>query len=1822
MGEMERGDLSIKVEQESCFCLHNFVQNCSEAVLLVDPQTGVTDANTAAAKLLGFRDPQQLRGLPIQTLASMDQLEAAQTAGSIISMIRQAVERGSRRFEWAARNAAGKEFVAEVLLTPTASAGQPLLLCQMRDLTGQRHWGGSASFGEEMLGGIAGSIRDAIIVLNPSGRVVFWNRAAEKILGFAASEVLDQPLSDISPSLSQWTCALDNSPTPGDECTAHAAKQIQPLELRHKHGAPVVCEVSLSVIPVQQISFAVLTLREISVAAEVRPELDFKHAQLAAGPVVTIEWDPAPGWPLHRVSPNASSVLGYSVAEMTAPDFRFTRLIHPDDLDRVQAEVARYFRTRSHSFELSYRLRIRSGEYRWFRFYAHLSWNEHGERVSAIGYLIDETRQKMVEQSLAAERQRLASVIEGTQTATWEWNVQTGETRFNERWAQIIGYRLEELQPVYIHTWERFTHPDDLKLSNELLQKHFSRQMDYYEAEVRMRHRDGRWVWVLDRGRVVEWTADGRPLRMIGTHQDITARKPNEVEREELLQWIETALDEIYIFNATTLRFEYVNRGASRNLGYSLAELKQMTPVDLKPDITEASFRQLVVPLLEGRQDELVFETTHRRKNGTLYPVEVHLRFIPEADGGRFAAFVLDISRRKAVELEARRSAENMRLLLEGLPHAVWLVNSDRRIVAQNTKAAQEFGSQPGEVCWETIHGSKMLPERYQQACRQQGAVPGAPCTFCRADEALNSRKPIHEVIELGGRYWDIWWVPLEDSRYVHYAVDVTAVKTSEENFRSLLESMKDMVVAVGDDHRILYCNPAAVSRLAGGDPRRVPERLDALFASLSAEEVEGLLAGRSEERLLLLRDPEDTHYETEARVCGGLWNRTDCKFLILRDLTSERETLRRLSEAESVAQVGYWVIDLTSGSISWSDQVYHIFGVEPGTPVDYSLFIRLMYPEDRQKVEEAWQAAVAARSLYEIEHRILVHGKLRWVRERADLRDQDGHKVLGTVLDITDRKTVELALRESEERFRRIVETACEGIWIIDPEGKVSYANQRIADMLGCPLEKILGRPVLDFVFEQDRQRALDNQQRRRRGISEQYEFAFRRCDGSRLDALVSTNPIFDATGHYTGALGMLTDITARRHAEEELRSASGRLQALMDSVPAGIVLVRSCDRRILEINPAAARMIGVPRHALVGQRCNEFLCSADRDQCPVIHLGQRVDHSERILRRADGTRAHIIKSVVPIRIDGADCLLESFADVSDLYQTRQQLEQANRALQEVVSHSREMAERAEAASRAKSLFLANMSHEIRTPMNGVIGMIGLLLESSLDQTQRRWAEIVRSSAESLLGILNDILDLSKIEAGKLELNSGQFDLDELLEQIAASLAVRAHEKGVEFLYTADPDVPRLLVGDSGRLRQVLTNLVGNAVKFTERGEITVRVSRAEPAAASQPSGAHLLRFSVRDTGIGIPADRQTVLFEKFTQVDPSSTRKYGGTGLGLAISRQLVELMGGQIGLHSEAGKGSEFWFTVPLAIHAQQAPLGTQSELEGVRTLIVDDNPTSREILRTHLATFGMSCEEVADGAAAIHALLQAVHDGKPFRLTILDKNMPAMSGEALAQALRADPRLQSTRILLLSSLGDGASHAAQVAAPVDACAVKPVSARELRRAILTALGPMAASQRERAEPSESASALPDLKTLGARILVAEDNPVNQQVARGILRKLGLSVDIAANGREAVEAVCRQHYDLVLMDVQMPEMDGYTATRLIRDSGYPVRNQHIPIIALTAHAMQGEREKCIAAGMDDYLAKPFSIQALSDTLLKWLLASRAESPVPADRDQTVPV
>ena len=688
-------------------------------------------------------------------------------------------------------------------------------------------------------------------------------------------------------------------------------------------------------------------------------------------------------------------------------------------------------------------------------------------------------------------------------------------------------------------------------------------------------------------------------------------------------------------------------------------------------------------------------------------------------------------------------------------------------------------------------------------------------------------------------------------------------------------------------------------------------------------------------------------------------------------------------------------------------------------------------------------------------------------------------------------------------------------------------------------------------------------------------------------------------------------------QRATASLRESEKRFRAIFEQAAVGVAEVEMGTGRFLRVNRCLCE--------LVGRTAEEML---DTTFLAITHPEDLHLHEEKVVQLVAGTIGNYTLEKRFIRKDGRSIwvnltasplwkpgetptrTLSIVADITERKQAEKELRESNRRLEEATGRAIEMAEQAEVANTAKSEFLANMSHEIRTPMNGIIGMTGLLLDTDLTEEQRDYAEIVRNSANILLSVVNDILDFSKAAAGKLDLDSIDFDLRSTVEEVVDMLAIKAQDKGLEYAFLVEPEVPSLVRGDPGRLRQVLLNLTNNALKFTEKGEIAIFVALAGE------TGTHLIvRFTVEDTGPGIPADRMGRLFKSFSQVDASTTRRYGGTGLGLAISKQLVEMMGGEIGVESREGAGSTFFFTVIL----QKQPGKPEPEVEipgdisGRHILAVDDNSTNCRILKAYLESWRCRHQIVSNSPEALGCLREARTAGDPFDIAIIDMLMPEMDGEMLGRIIKSDPELKETSLVMLTSAGMRGDAARSMEIGFDAYLTKPVKPSQLFNCLATAIhGDKKATTGQRV-PLITRHSIRETAKRRTKLLVAEDNVTNQKVAQRIIEKLGYQAVVVTNGREAVEAIDRFPYDLILMDVQMPELDGFEATAMIRRK-QALGGPRVPIIAMTAHALKGDRERCLAAGMDDYVSKPIQPKQLSEILKRYLPDSADPAAPPA--------
>ncbi len=764
-----------------------------------------------------------------------------------------------------------------------------------------------------------------------------------------------------------------------------------------------------------------------------------------------------------------------------------------------------------------------------------------------------------------------------------------------------------------------------------------------------------------------------------------------------------------------------------------------------------------------------------------------------------------------------------------------------------------------------------------------------------------------------------------------------------------------------------------------------------------------------------------------------------------------------------------------------------------------------------------------------------------------------------------------EAILSRAKKEWETTFDAVQDLILIVDKQGNIVRCNRSVVQRLDTDFQNVIGKNIYQLLMGDDQEKKTEincfTPYTQFKTLAGWYE--------------VETYPIELSSGE-SGKVYIIRDISDRREAEEQILRQKQYFEAVVYNSPVAIVIL-DLQNRILSVNPAFESLFDYDQKEVIGKELDPLITPPDLlEEAREFTLSANNHFLHKISKRQkrDGGLLDVEIYGVPIVVMGETVgTLGMYHNITELIQAKI---------------------KAEEADRAKSEFLANMSHEIRTPMNGIMGMLELALDTPLNAEQQDYLKTALESAEALLALLNDILDFSKIEARKLELEEIEFELRSTVESVARTMAQRAGEKGLETICIIPSDVPNHVIGDPTRLRQILVNLIGNAIKFTEKGEISIEVEKIE-----EQTDQVILKFAVKDTGIGIPKDRIDAIFSRFTQADGSTTRKYGGTGLGLTICKQLVELMGGKIGVNSQVGVGSEFWFVIPLKkqTNGVVSHLISTDELVGIRILVADDNQTNRTFLKRTLESFGCVVDTASNGYACIQQIRQAVAQQQPYQLILLDMQMPEMDGETTVKLIRQDANIENSKIIILTSMGQQGDVKRFQELGCVGYLLKPIRQLELRDAVRLAL-----SQEKTPQPKIiTRHTISEYACSQCRILLVEDNPVNQKVAVKILTKAGFSVDTASNGLEALKVMQEGKYQLILMDVQMPEMDGFETTRRIREMDAPLRD--IPIIAMTAHALKGDREKCIEAGMNDYISKPIDHQELLEVLSKWIPAKKFE-------------
>jgi|GEM_PF-348365 len=1463
--------------------------------------------------------------------------------------------------------------------------------------------------------------------------------------------------------------------------------------------------------------------------------------------------------------------------------------------------------------------------------------DSQGQVIGLVGVTRDISERKRVVEALRENEARLAEALDIARLAHWELDIATQTFTFNDQFyalfhtsaAQEGGYQM----PAALYT-QKFVHPDDAFLVGIEIEKAIKTTDPAFSSQVEHRiiRADGSEGYILVRYRVIK-DEQGRTVKTMGVNQDITERKQAEeaLRHSEAIQ--RAILDAIPDFMFWTNRqgdyiaFHALDKGASKNR----AVTKNLSEA-LPPQVAEQIMTHLEAVYESGEMQ--IFEYSQSFQDEVKY-FEARLIYTVLDE---VLCILRDVTERKQAEESLRqtlRVVENSPAVFfrwSAAAETGWPVQLVSQNVTQFGYTAEEFLS--GALSFASI----MHPEDVERIDREIQAYTAG---------GIDRFKLEYRIITKAGQvHWvdDRTVIERDAAGHVVYTqgliLDVTERKQFEEALarerhllRTLIDNLPEQVYFKDAESRFMIANPVTARNMGVATPKALIGKNDfdfhpeTLARQYFADEQKIIQSGQGlvdYEEPLIDAQTGQTRWVLSTKV-----PLRDSQGQIIglvgvgRDITerkameeSLRESERRFKAIFDSAAIGMALVDLTGRPVMTNLALQQMLGYS-AAELQAMVFTEFTHPDDAAADMELYQELIAGRrDYYQLEKRYFHRdGRVIWGNLTVSMiRNQNDEPqfAVGMVEDITERKQMAAALAEERNLLRTVINATPDWIFVKDQNHRFQLVNQAYAGLFDLAPNYLVGKTDLDLGVPEDIVKGNpakgirgfwpDDREVMETGEPKYIAEEPIVINGQSLTVSTVKVPLKDATGTVWGVLVFVHDITDLKRSEQALRENEALLRTIMDATPDWIFL-KDLDHRYRLINQSHARAMGLRVEDFIGKNDLELGFPEDivkgnpekgiigfwPSDDEVIETGEAKIISEETLEIAGQRR---IQSIVKIpykdHAGNVQGILGYIHDITSLKQAQEELQQAKEA--------------AESATRIKSEFLANMSHEIRTPLNAVIGMTSLLLDTPLSAEQQEFAETIRSGGDTLLTLINDILDFSKIEAGRLELEKQVFDLRECIESALDLVAIKAAEKNLELAYTIGELTPSALVGDVTRLRQILVNLLNNAVKFTDTGEIILsvmsRVLKSKPNNGQADAGPlYEVHFAVRDSGLGIPPDRMDRLFHSFSQVDASTTRKYGGTGLGLSISKRLSELMGGTMWVESEGipGQGSTFHFTILAEAGPSQTRVylqGQQPQLSGKRVLIVDDNTTNRLILAHQSRAWGMHPRATASPSEAL-AWLQR---GDPFDLAILDMQMPEMDGLDLAVEIHKQSDTQKLPLVMLTSLGwrDRSREAAE--AELAASLTKPIKPSQLYNTLLNIF------QGQPVKVKPERPRLPQVnpqpgQQRALRILLAEDNVVNQKVALHMLANLGYTADVAANGLEVLEALTRQKYDVVLMDMQMPEMDGLEATQLICQQ-WPAESRPW-IIAMTANALQGDRERCLAAGMNDYVSKPVRREELARAL-----------------------
>jgi PAS domain S-box-containing protein len=1426
-------------------------------------------------------------------------------------------------------------------------------------------------------------------------------------------------------------------------------------------------------------------------------------------------------------------------------------------------------------------------------------------RDCVITVLHDITEMKKAQEELRENEKKFREIFDSSLDFIVVLSLADG--RFldvNREVTRTLGYTREEAigkTPVELGVWTQRSLRRSL--DREVRNKGF-----YRSVEVDLRAKDGRIIHCLSSAVL---TRIGAEDCVVVFARDITYLKEAERKLRDseatLRQIFETSLDEIVVLDIPSGRVLDVNPEFLRNIGLPraavvgklLTQLLECAPEQQKKLRAEL-FRRGIVRN---------FEVNLRRPDGRPHDLLVSMALTYLNGRPCAISFGRDISELKAAERALRNSEEKFRQIFESNLDIVLIADRETgKIIEVNEEFVRRTGFSRAEALGRTSVeiGIWANPEQrleLSRALNERGYVHGMEAKLKTRTGASIATLISSALIRLGGKECVLSVArDISDLKAVE-----SALRESEQKFRKIFEKNVDMVLLTSLTTGTVIEVNEEFERISGWS------REESLGKSNADLNVWVDLEARDRFFAELKEKGYVKSFESDMRLKNGaiipvlvssvsirLGNQ-DCTVTVMRDISRLREAEREVRQSEATlrqifdastdcislidAETGQF-INLNQAFVEFTgysrDEIIGRTGIELGFWGD---------PSEREAFYRVLREKGRVHNL-ELDFHVKGGGCFPCLVSAVTLEVRGRRCVLVLARDISERKQAERKLRQSEETLRRIFNSGLDPMSVTDiADGRYIDVNEEFLRLSGYSRDEVIGATYWDLGIWDNR--ADENDIMRRltaHGEVRNVEITFRTRNGATIPTLVSA--VVVELGGRQCALWIARDITELKDAECKLRESEAVLRKTFDSVidPMSVVDVET--GRYLDINDEVARIFGYSREEIIGRTNRQLgIWDSPADEARFIALLNEqgeVRNQEFTFRARDGRRIPALVSASIVDLGGRRCALSIARDITELKETQRELVAAREA--------------ALAASNAKSEFLSSMSHEIRTPMNAILGMADLLWETDLSHEQRRYLDTVISNGNALLDLINSILDLARVESGRLSLEAVEFDVGELAEKVVETLAIRAHEKGVELGVRLAPDLPETVIGDPLRLRQVLTNLVGNAIKFTEQGEVEVCVERA--AGESSPAA---LRFSVRDTGIGIPPDKLATIFSPFTQADSSTTRRFGGSGLGLTIVDRLVRLMGGRIDVESTCGRGSIFRFTAQFVEPAGQA--GAQSRpaprLDGAQILVVDDSPMARSIAREALERLGATVVEASSAAEGLASLSRAHQASRPFDVAFIDCRMAASDGLEMAARMR-EAGDQTPAVMMPESVELSATLARMKQLGLKRYLLKPIKMREMSA--------MAAAVLSRAPdveaPARTQSSAPEVLSHPLRILLADDSADNRALIRAYLKDTRCVIDEVEDGRAAFEQVKACHYDLVLMDIQMPVLDGYTAVRMIRRWEQDHAKLPTPIIALTASALDDEVRRAIEAGCDLHVSKPVKKATLLDSIAKAM--HNARSPI----------